>query len=78
MLARMSAPASQQALVCPACASSFIEFFAASLGRDLEMPEKPETVTCIGPREHRYAVLQVDSTPAGERLYTLGPEIAGD
>jgi hypothetical protein len=74
----MSAPGTRQALVCPACASSFIEFFAASLGPDLEMPEKPETVTCTGLREHRFSVVQVDSTPDGERLYTLGPEIAGD
>jgi len=39
------------------------------------MPEKPETVTCTGPREHKYPVLQVETTPDGDRLYTLGPEI---
>jgi hypothetical protein len=74
----MSAPGSQQALVCPGCASPFIEFFAARLGPGLEMPEKPETVACTGPREHKYPVLQVDNTPDGERLYTLGPEIEGE
>jgi hypothetical protein len=68
----------RQALVCPACGSPLIEFFTANLGPDLEMPEKPESVTCTGPREHAYVVLQVDASPDGERLYTLGAEIARD
>jgi hypothetical protein len=72
----MSAPVSHQALVCPACASPFVEFFATSFGPELEMPEKPETVACTGPRQHKYPVLQVDSTSSGQRLYTLGAEIA--
>jgi hypothetical protein len=71
----MSAPGGRQALVCPACASSFIEFFAAPFGPDLQMPETPETVTCTGPRQHKYPVIAVDTNPDGERLYTLGPEI---
>jgi len=74
----MRAPGTRQALVCPACASSLIEFFAASFGTELKMPEKPATVTCTGPREHKFPVLQVDSTPDGDRLYTLGPETTGD
>jgi hypothetical protein len=55
-----------------------IEFFAASFGTDLKMPEKPATVTCTGPHEHKFPVLQVDSTPDGDRLYTLGPETTED
>ena len=39
------------------------------------MPEKPETVTCTGPRQHKYPILHVDSTSTGQRLYTLGAEI---
>ncbi|MGH2966883.1 MAG: hypothetical protein ACRDMH_16075 [Solirubrobacterales bacterium] len=62
-------------LVCPACGSSLIEFFTANLGPDLEMPDTPATVTCTGPHEHRYAVLRVDRSPEGERLYTLGAEM---
>jgi hypothetical protein len=74
----MRAQDSRQAIVCPACASSLIEFFAAALGPDFQMPEKPETVTCTGPREHSYVVLEVDKSPDGERLYTLGAEITQD
>ena len=74
----MVAESTRQALVCPACASSFIEFFASEFGPALDMPETPATVTCTGRLEHRYPVLQVDTTPDGERLYTLGPEITGD
>jgi hypothetical protein len=71
----MCAPGSGQALVCPACGSALIEFFTTSFGGDLELPEQPDTVTCTGPRQHRYLVLQIDTTPQGERLYTLGEEI---
>jgi hypothetical protein len=71
----MSAPVSRRALVCPACASSLIEFFATTFGPEPQMPEKPETVACTGPHQHRYPVLDVDSTASGQRLYTLGAEI---
>jgi ABC-type Fe3+-hydroxamate transport system substrate-binding protein len=69
----------KQALVCPACASPFIEFFVTAFGSDVELPETPKTVACTGPSEHRYPVIQIDSAPDGKRLYTLGPEMrSGD